>query len=345
MNNNNVNKTVGITLGPLETKQPNNFPQASRAINLNGEIASDDPSKKILGIELNNKPIFPKEFDPNLLESQQIVPSIVAPNVQILPDFFQTNNVNNNNVNFNSGNLVKLKMSSVDSETTNEDELSSPGEGLKFGPKLPKSMDIYLMEKIADGQFSSVWKGRCHKFKTESKESLNKDESSLKNEPEYAVKIFGNHQKAAWQNEKEIYYALSTSNEFILKFFGADIHKIKRNENSNNVQPSFLFSSNEFWLITEFHANGSLNDFLKANFISWSQMVSLAHSFFEGLAYLHSESAETHKKCAIAHRDLKSKNILVKNDGRTCCIGDFGLALKLQSRSKLSNADIRSKVF
>lgn len=29
-------------------------------------------------------------------------------------------------------------------------------------------------------------------------------------------------------------------------------------------------------------------------------------------------------KPAIAHRDLKSKNILVRNDGVSCCIADLG---------------------
>jgi serine/threonine protein kinase len=32
-------------------------------------------------------------------------------------------------------------------------------------------------------------------------------------------------------------------------------------------------------------------------------------------------------KPAIAHRDIKSKNILVKKDG-TCCIADLGLAVR-----------------
>ena len=102
--------------------------------------------------------------------------------------------------------------------------------------------------------------------------------------------------------------------------------------------------TSDFWLITEYHPAGSLHDFLKKNPITWPQMVSLACSFFEGLAYLHSENVGFEKSFAIAHRDLKSKNILVKSDLQTCCIGDLGLALKLQNKNKLSSAEIRSKV-
>jgi activin receptor type-2B len=74
-------------------------------------------------------------------------------------------------------------------------------------------------------------------------------------------------------------------------------------------------------------------------------MIDMCQSILEGLAFLHGELIDYGKKTyAIAHRDLKSKNILVKNDGRTCCIGDFGLALKLNNSNKLSSAEIRSKV-
>ena len=49
-----------------------------------------------------------------------------------------------------------------------------------------------------------------------------------------------------------------------------------------------------------------------------------------GLAHLHTEVIKDGAliKACIAHRDLKSKNILIKSDLHTACISDFGLAIK-----------------
>lgn len=166
----------------------------------------------------------------------------------------------------------------------------------------------------------------------------------------------------------------------IVKIRGYNFSVSKIKEPNDKPSTNFPFGglatinlNNEFWIITEYHPCGSLYDYLKVNRISWPQMVQFSHSIVEGLAYLHSEqpiqtpanafydplapsilppppiiaappSISGGKSFAIAHRDLKSKNILVKQDCQTCCIADFGLALKLSGSSKLSSAEIRSKV-
>lgn len=54
-------------------------------------------------------------------------------------------------------------------------------------------------------------------------------------------------------------------------------------------------------------------------------MLKIAHSMMKGLAFLHDEvyAADGHKH-TMAHRDIKSKNILIK-ENMTAAIADFGL--------------------
>ncbi|KAG8041844.1 hypothetical protein G9C98_007148 [Cotesia typhae] len=83
----------------------------------------------------------------------------------------------------------------------------------------------------------------------------------------------------------------------------------------------------QLWLITDYHEKGSLFDYLNRSTVDTKGMMRMALTMATGLAHLHMEIVGTQGKPAIAHRDLKSKNILVKTNG-TCAIGDLGLAVR-----------------
>jgi len=155
---------------------------------------------------------------------------------------------------------------------------------------------VQLLEIKARGRFGAVWKGQLAKDMV-------------------AVKIFPLQDKQSWFAEQEIYNLPQMNHDNILKFLGVE----RRGENLQL----------EFWLVSSFHENGSLCDFLKSNILSWDEIVKISLSMARGLAHLHGEIPSNKGsgiKPAIAHRDFKSKNVLIKSD-LTACIGDFGLAL------------------
>ena len=168
---------------------------------------------------------------------------------------------------------------------------------------LQVNRDIQLLEIKARGRFGAVWRGELRSGSESSKI--------------VAVKIFPLQDKASWQAEQDIYNLPRMEHDNILKFLGAE-----RRGESHNLQT-------EFWLTSEYHERGSLCDFLKSNVVSWEDLCKIGFSMAAGLTHLHEEipkQGTKDMKPAIAHRDFKSKNVLIKAD-MTACVADFGLAL------------------
>lgn len=93
----------------------------------------------------------------------------------------------------------------------------------------------------------------------------------------------------------------------------------------------------------EFHEKGSLYDYLSRFTVDIGEMLTMAHAIAKGLTHLHIEIIGTQGKPAIAHRDLKSKNILVKSNG-SCAIADFGLAVRYDSANNCIDIPANAKV-
>jgi bone morphogenetic protein receptor type-2 len=87
----------------------------------------------------------------------------------------------------------------------------------------------------------------------------------------------------------------------------------------------------EYMLVLSIAEFGSLQDYLRGNSTPFSIYCRMAISIARGLSHLHTKIQKADKKkLCIVHRDLNSKNILVKSD-LTCCLCDFGFAMKTNS--------------
>lgn len=167
---------------------------------------------------------------------------------------------------------------------------------------------IQLVSNIGKGRYGEVWLGRWRGERV-------------------AVKVFFTTDESSWFRETEIYQTVLLRHDNILGFIAADIKGTG--------------SWTQMMLITDYHEHGSLFQYLSTTTVSQAGLVRMAHSIASGLAHLHAEIFGTKGKPAIAHRDIKSKNILVKRNGE-CCIADFGLAVKY-NRYELSNITLTTR--
>lgn len=183
---------------------------------------------------------------------------------------------------------------------------SGSGSGLPLLIQRTLSKQVSLVETIGKGRYGGVWRGIWHGENV-------------------AVKIFSSRDEESWKRETEIYSTSLMRHENILGYIGSDMA-------SQN-------SSTQLWVLTHYYPLGSLYDHLHRHALTHRDMAQILLSIANGVVHLHTEIFGTQAKPAIAHRDLKSKNILVRENG-TCVIADFGLAVMHSQNS--TNLDLES---
>lgn len=191
-----------------------------------------------------------------------------------------------------------------------QSQSSGSGSGLPLLVQRTIAKQIQMVRQVGKGRYGEVWMGKWRGEKV-------------------AVKVFFTTEEASWFRETEIYQTVLMRHENILGFIAADIKGTG--------------SWTQLYLITDYHENGSLYDFLKCATLDTRALLKLAYSAACGLCHLHTEIYGTQGKPAIAHRDLKSKNILIKKNG-SCCIADLGLAVKFNSDTNEVDIPLNTRV-
>ncbi|XP_014223178.1 bone morphogenetic protein receptor type-1B-like isoform X1 [Trichogramma pretiosum] len=179
------------------------------------------------------------------------------------------------------------------------DQSSGSGSGLPLLVQRTIAKQIQLSQCVGKGRYGEVWLARWRGEKV-------------------AVKIFFTLEEASWFRETEIYQTVLMRHDNILGFIAADIKGTG--------------SWTQMLLITDYHERGSLHDYLQSTVLDYASLLAVCLSIASGVVHLHTEIFGTRGKPAIAHRDIKSKNILVKRNGE-CAIADFGLAVRYLSET------------
>ncbi|XP_055533283.1 bone morphogenetic protein receptor type-2 [Wyeomyia smithii] len=188
---------------------------------------------------------------------------------------------------------------------------SGPG----YSSNLYNVDNLKLVSMIGQGKYGTVWKG-------------------IVNEQHVAVKLFTAQHRQYFLNEKDIYTIPLMESPSLLTYFGCD----ERRTMDDRV---------EYLLVLSLAPLGCLQDWLSDNKMGFSIFCKMGKSIANGLAHLHTEirKGDLIKPC-VCHRDLNSRNVLVKAD-LSCCICDLGFALKTfgpryECRGEIALAETKS---
>ncbi|XP_049639452.1 anti-Muellerian hormone type-2 receptor [Suncus etruscus] len=166
-----------------------------------------------------------------------------------------------------------------------------------WSAELPVLPDLCFSQVIREGGHAEVWAGQL--------------QGEL-----VAIKAFPLRAIAQFRAEKALYELPGLQHDHIVRFITA-----------SRGDPGPLPCGP--LLILELHPKGSLCHYLSQHTSDWGGSLQMALSLAQGLAFLHEERWQDGQyKPGIAHRDLSSQNVLIREDG-SCAIGDLGLALVL----------------
>ncbi|XP_061471010.1 anti-Muellerian hormone type-2 receptor isoform X2 [Rhineura floridana] len=184
-------------------------------------------------------------------------------------------------------------------EETEELTEVTTGPEPKAERKLPREElpDLQFLQVLQNGQYSQLWQGTFH-------------------QQPVAIKAFSCFQQFA--SEWAVHSLPLMSHDNVVQLVAAGC------SGPNKEQGGLL--------VLTLYPLGSLRQFLTQHVCSWDVTLQLGSSLARGLTFLHTELwKEGLHKPGVAHRDLSSQNVLVRED-RTCVITDFGLAMTLPAR-------------
>jgi tRNA A-37 threonylcarbamoyl transferase component Bud32 len=101
------------------------------------------------------------------------------------------------------------------------------------------------------------------------------------------------------------------------------VMKESHHPNIVNFLESYLRGSSDLWVVMEYMEGGALTDIIENNTLTEEQISTICFETCKGLQHLH------HKN--IIHRDIKSDNMLLDNQGHVK-ITDFGFCAKLTAQ-------------
>ncbi|XP_005869335.2 PREDICTED: anti-Muellerian hormone type-2 receptor isoform X1 [Myotis brandtii] len=172
-----------------------------------------------------------------------------------------------------------------------------PDAGRDWRAELPELPELCFSQVIREGGHAVVWAGQL--------------QGEL-----VAIKTFPLRAMAQFRAERALYELPGLQHDHIVRFITA-----------SRGGPGPLHCGP--LLVLELHPKGSLCHYLTQHTSDWGRSLRMALSLAQGLAFLHEERWQDGQyKPGIAHRDLSSQNVLIREDG-SCAIGDLGLALVL----------------